>query len=307
MDIIKKRIVWIVIIITIIYTVIIKYLEGNELHSNEIIGYSLGLLIIPFFISLIRGLYAFVRKKFSWILIKNTFALTWLIVMVISILFSPNQGLINRKDDVTQLKELVRQYASELNSQRKDYHYKIAAIGATDIEHAEDIKNIDLLINIKQNINKQKEVEDFNYQTSLILYGKWLEKFENFQKEHDNIETKKMIKELKENTINSLQHINEMKQIQLDYYVKYNQDIDFIIAENNNITIKNNKLVFRDEAILDRYNQLQAEFLKAAKFYIGYVSKWKEEKANKLNDLNKEYFNIQEIDTLINMVKYDKY
>ncbi|WP_321318039.1 hypothetical protein [Labilibaculum sp.] len=307
METLKKRIVWIVIIITFLSSALIKYFGGQELHSNEIIGYSLGMLIFPFLLSLAKGLYDLFRKKFSWSVMKNTFLILWLFFMVLSILFSPQYGLLTKKDDVGQLKELVKQYASEANSQRKEYHFKLSSIDGTDISKTEDIKNINILKKIKMNINNQEEVEKWNYKTCLSLSENWLDKFENYQKEHDNSETEKMIVELKENMNTALSIIYKTKQIQIDYYEKYNNNIDFLITENNNITFQNNTLIFKDQASLDKYNQLQGDFYKASKLYVDFVTKLKEEKTTSLDTLNEEYFNIQEIDTLIDMVRYNKY
>lgn len=98
-----------------------------------------------------------------------------------------------------------------------------------------------------------------------------------------------------------------MKQLEEDYFMKYKRIVDFLLTKNNSFSINNNRIAFQDKETLDKYNSLQVDQDNASKLYTNFVVTLKDATTNELNDLNKKYFNIQEIDSLVNMVKYDKY
>lgn len=157
METLKKRIVWIIVIVTILYFFLLRYFGIVEIPMNEIGGNIIGFLIIPLLLSLLRGLWDLIKKRFSWNVVKNTFSILWLFMMILTIIFSPEYGLFNKKENGSQLKELVRQYASEANSQRREYHYKLGSFNEAEIKKPEDLKNIDLLNQINSNITSKKK------------------------------------------------------------------------------------------------------------------------------------------------------
>ena len=307
METIKKRIIWVPIIITILYSMVIHYLDSKEIQLSFGIGYSFSLLIIPFALSLIVGLYFLIRKTFSWTKVQNSFAIFWVLMMLFAILFIPPHGLFSKENVTDKLKELVRQHALEMNAQRRLYNKKTQTINVANISKPEDVKNIELLLRAKSNITQQKEIEDWNYSNCVSIEKKWKTKFESFLKENSNEKAAKIIEDQESNFNDFTNSSIEKKRIQNDYFLKYNSLLDYYISENNNISIKNNTLMFKDDITMNKYNSLQKEYDKALQLYLNSESNWKIRTTNNLDSLNKKYFNFKEYDTLINMVRYDKY
>ncbi len=302
-----KGILWLILLISVLYSTLITYLKWNELLVNEILGKSIVVLIIPFILSLIKGLFDFVRKRFSWNVVKKTFIILWSFFMVISIVSSQQNGLFKKKNNIEQLEKLVKKYVSNINYHKREYHSKLAVLGVTDFTVIEDVKNIDLLKEIKRNINRQKEIEVWNYQYSLNLYENWLDILNKHLNKNDTYETKKIVELLQQSFNNNIKSFDTLRQIQMDYYEKYNLYIDFLIDRNSLITIDNDKLQFIDNTALYEFNQLQSDFYKSSELHLGFVYRWIDEKSKKMYEINKDYFNIKEIDTLINMIKYNQY
>lgn len=308
METFKKNIVWIIIGITVIYSSIIKYLQPNELHIYEVIGYSLGILLAPLFLSLLMGLYKVVRgEKFMGSWVKKTFVYSWLFIVVLNVFFSPSFGLFAKKEGDIKFKNLLKQQVTEINILRREYHNKLAVIGITDFTKREEIKDTEFLKKLLDNITKSKEIEDWHYQTNLSLTNKWYNIYENLQKENDNTATRNLVENITVG-INNEQKVNEeMRLIQNDFYLKYFAYVNFLITENNNIILMSNGVALRDKNKLNTYNTLQVDFNNASKLYVDLYTKRQEELSNKVNVINKNTVKLSGIDSLINMVKYRNY
>ena len=307
MEKMKEKIVWVVICITIIYSMTVHYIDSKKVEFFFAVGLSIGFLALPFLLSLLVGLYFYIRKNFSWIKVRKAFVIIWIPVMIFIILFFPTYGILCKKDIMPQLKELVKQQTIETNIQRRLYYNRLVSINVANISKIEDVKDIELLMRAKNNITKQKEIEDWNYLAGVSLLTKWEAKFQAFLKENTSKEASQIITE-QDSTYKELSNsILEKKRIQNDYFAKYNKQLDFLITQNSTISIKNNTVMFKNDDAVKEYSSNQQEYAKALKLYQDYEANWKKESTNDIDKFNKKYFNLKECDTLINTLRNDKY
>lgn len=298
--------IWLIVLFTIAYYIIFARVEGSKFNLPELLGKTVGTLLLPFIIASIRGLIDKRNKNFTWYNFKKLFAIIWLILLIISFVFDPKFGLLSEKNDAKELVEMVKQYTSEANISRRAYHDSLEKIAQVDISSLNDITNMDLLNSIKVKISKQQKVEHWHYLEGLRLIGKWEERIKNFHTSHRRSEISKMIETIDSSFILNLRYFDTIRTFQSEYYLRYNSLLDFLIQNKAQIKVSNDQILIKDISTRSKFNELQGAFSEANEKYLNKVQQMTIYYTDRLIVSNKT-FNLKEVDTLVEMVRNNNY
>jgi len=300
-----KHVVWVSIVITIGYYFLMNYFGGSQRNYIELLGYTLVIIIIPL---IIASLSTFVRKgngKYNWERFNKTFSISWILVFAFFVI----KGFDNlpKNQAVSDAKELITSMSKEAIEKRREYNNRLININFPEMKmESSELKNIELMKAYRESIIQQKDVEDWNHKTFLNYNIVSRNRITKFQEEHSGKDVDTMISLFNRNLDLYLNYIVLLRESQIRYFNSHIDYIDFILKNNECISVINDQIIIRDEGIRESYNELYSDFQNSLNDYVIITNQLKEKLIIGLKE-NNRLLNISEVDTLHDMLKYEKY
>jgi len=198
-----------------------------------------------------------------------------------------------------KIKTMVSDYTNDLIKLRNEYKLKLNEIDPNStIIGIQMVKDMGRLIIAKNSIKKQKQIDNWYFTNSIDLYKNWKTKFENEIK--DNYPD--VYQSFFELYSASYENIASLILIENKYLNKYEEFIDFIILNNDNILIINGEFSMTSQNLINGYIALANDLAINEKEYYSFIKNWKAERIRKISKIN-ETLKISNIDIILNDFK----
>jgi hypothetical protein len=198
-----------------------------------------------------------------------------------------------------KIKTMVSDYTNDLIKLRNEYKLKLNEIDPNStIIGIQMVKDMERLIIAKNSIKKQKQIDNWHFANSINLYENWKTKFENEIKD-DYPDVYQAFFELYSA---SYEKIASLILIENKYLDKYEEFINFIILNNDNILIINGELSMTSQNLIDMYISLANDLAINENQYYSFIENWKADRIRKISKIN-ETLKISNIDIILDDFK----